>query len=524
MADNGGNSKNITLPESKNDENALDLGMQLNGIYNMDALIDADGNIRTSHVIGSITGTNNNIVDERDIRMSQDDMYTFNVRSHGRVSNILANFSNENTDEMDIELDHENGINNFDDIMDENIIRHDNISMDGSIERPRRDNSVYNENASDNISNNDTTSIHDRMSINSELKQRKDINIDIKDDDEDNEFGDDIVMTLQELNDNISIATHDIIIDNNKSIINDKENTAPIDGSVSPSKRKKYKKTKKIKFTSDNGIEFKNEEEQYIDFKDRHDREQYIYQSRDLYHIWREKPLIKLNFNELMTQPLSKHYFKRMAPHLKNMYQKQMKNVDAAYINSISKDIAVDVERGRHSVGNRDGNDSDNDINDINDDVNIENNKKNDDNMDDELKEMEVNDITINDDMDRMGLDDNIDFNISLHDNTFNEDFDLNNDALKPREWGKRTKKAFEIFRKEFNHNNNNEISFNNLSSQSTKKHTIAGLFYEMLVLKNAELIELNQNKPYDDIKITVMFVYISFHIFICIYPINIIY
>eukprot|EP00483_Globobulimina_turgida_P006743 UN06754 len=36
-----------------------------------------------------------------------------------------------------------------------------------------------------------------------------------------------------------------------------------------------------------------------------------------------------------------------------------------------------------------------------------------------------------------------------------------------------------------------------------TKKETVAGIFYELLVFKNSDLVDLQQDEPYGDITIS---------------------
>ncbi len=81
------------------------------------------------------------------------------------------------------------------------------------------------------------------------------------------------------------------------------------------------------------------------------------------------------------------------------------------------------------------------------------------------------------------------------------EDININiNDMdIKPRDWSRRARKIFSFFKRK----EGKEFSFNQLMESQTKRETVAGVFYELLVFKNSDLVDLKQNEPFDDITIT---------------------
>jgi len=71
--------------------------------------------------------------------------------------------------------------------------------------------------------------------------------------------------------------------------------------------------------------------------------------------------------------------------------------------------------------------------------------------------------------------------------------------GIKPRDWSRRAKKTFAFFRGK----DGDEFSFDELMGQGTKRQTVVGVFYELLVFKNSDLVDLKQSEPYGDITIT---------------------
>merc|ERR1711971_803561 len=63
----------------------------------------------------------------------------------------------------------------------------------------------------------------------------------------------------------------------------------------------------------------------------------------------------------------------------------------------------------------------------------------------------------------------------------------------------RRVKKCFSYFKNK----PGDEFSFNELMKQGTKRQTVVGVFYELLVFKNSDLVDLQQREPYGDITIT---------------------
>jgi len=72
-------------------------------------------------------------------------------------------------------------------------------------------------------------------------------------------------------------------------------------------------------------------------------------------------------------------------------------------------------------------------------------------------------------------------------------------DGIKPRDWSRRAKKTFSFFKNK----PGEEFSFNELMTEGTKRQTVVGVFYELLVFKNSDLVDLKQEEPYGDITIT---------------------
>merc|ERR550539_1535551 len=79
------------------------------------------------------------------------------------------------------------------------------------------------------------------------------------------------------------------------------------------------------------------------------------------------------------------------------------------------------------------------------------------------------------------------------------ESVNANANGIKPRDWSKRAKKTFAYFKRL----EGSEFSFDKLMESQTKRDVVVGVFYELLVFKNSDLVDLQQEEPYGDITIT---------------------
>ena len=146
-----------------------------------------------------------------------------------------------------------------------------------------------------------------------------------------------------------------------------------------------------------------------------------------------------------------------------------------------------------------DNEDDKNDDEEEDDDIDIEinnnsnNNNNNNDNEDDENANENENKVEEN--------------NNNLQSQSQNQSQKNASQQTKYRSWSRRTQKTLQYL-----HNKEgNGFSFNEMMQESNKRETVAGVFYEMLVLKNANLIELEQEKCFEDITITVKFIFCFF-------------
>jgi len=319
---------------------------------------------------------------------------------------------------------------------------------------------------------------------------------------------------------------------------------SPVNGTKAK-KNKKKKKKKKQRFAVDKKIEFSANELRAQDVENA----DYIHQGgRDPLHIWREFPLSKLDFDELLTQPLSKLHFRKLPEKVAKYFaicnqQKPGKNAvdELADVNALRE--GDEVEQGRD-----DGQGMEHDLslpmNDLsmsgalNLDESIQdhlhqalNEKENplaifddDDNASTTLASV-INDALpvpadplYNEDMSALemgadfgsgGEDDDVDLDKQLTFDTEDQDtltqapinpVDAvgNESGIKPRDWSKRAKKTFLFFKNK----PEEEFSFNELMNPQTRRNTVVGIFYELLVLKNSDLVDLKQKEAFGDITI----------------------
>ena len=75
----------------------------------------------------------------------------------------------------------------------------------------------------------------------------------------------------------------------------------------------------------------------------------------------------------------------------------------------------------------------------------------------------------------------------------------VNDNGIKPRDWSRRARKTFAFFKRK----EGSEFSFDKLMETQTKRETVVGVFYELLVFQNSGLVDLKQKEPYGDITIT---------------------
>lgn len=87
--------------------------------------------------------------------------------------------------------------------------------------------------------------------------------------------------------------------------------------------------------------------------------------------------------------------------------------------------------------------------------------------------------------------------------NDNDDDDDENDDIINEdvKKWSVKTKQILGILRREMKNNDTNEISYQEMANEKPRG-IAAGLFFETLMLKSHNFIELSQSKPYGDIKI----------------------
>merc|ERR1711920_216116 len=106
------------------------------------------------------------------------------------------------------------------------------------------------------------------------------------------------------------------------------------------------------------------------------------------------------------------------------------------------------------------------------------------------------------DEDDDIDIDVNKDSNhLSFDQNESNDDKNDDDDdtvGIKPRDWSRRAKKTFAFFKRK----EGKEFSFDDLVKSQTKRETVVGVFYQLLVFKNSDLIDLEQEEAFGDITI----------------------
>jgi len=318
---------------------------------------------------------------------------------------------------------------------------------------------------------------------------------------------------------------------------------SPVNGTKA--KKTKKKKKKKQRFAVDKKIEFSANELRVQDVE----TADFIHRTgRDPLHIWREYPLAKLSFDELLTQPLSKLNFRKFPENVAKHFalcnqEKPKKNAvdELSDVNALKE--GDDVEQGRD-----DGHGMEHDLslpmNDLsmsgalNLDESIQDHhhqalheKENplamfddDDNASTTLASVMNDAIPVpadplyNEDMSALemgadfgsgGEDEDVDLENRLTFDTEDQDTltqapinggdAVNNESgIKPRDWSKRAKKTFLFFKNQAEE----EFSFNELMNPQTTRNTVVGVFYELLVFKNSDLVDLKQKEAFGDITI----------------------
>jgi len=309
--------------------------------------------------------------------------------------------------------------------------------------------------------------------------------------------------------------------------------------------KKKRKKKRKKRFARDEVIELSNEELRARDME----TADFIHQAgRDAIHIWREFPLSTLTFDELITQPLSKLNFRKWPEDVAKRFA--LCNEDKPNRNAMDEldNVNVlrhgdDVEQGRDD-GHGMGMGMEHDLSMPMNDLSMGSALGLDDSIQDHLHQAmhekeRLLDVTLddvdsviddaipvpadplyNDDMIGLELDDlpiggeEEDIDV-VHQQPLEfdtEDQDIltqaplaaggavvDSSGIKPRDWSKRAKKTFLFFKNK----DEEEFSFDELMTPQTKRNTVVGIFYELLVLKNSDLVDLQQEKPFGDITIT---------------------
>lgn len=307
---------------------------------------------------------------------------------------------------------------------------------------------------------------------------------------------------------------------------------------VNGTKTKKNKKKKKKKrFAMDDVIE--------LDAKDLRvknvENADFIHRAgRDALHIWREFPLSSLDFDKLLSQPLSRLQFgklpddvaKRFA--LCNQEKPRRDQVDELADINVLKD-GEDVEKGRD-----DGQGMEHDLslpmNDLsmNDALNLDDSIQDhhlslnenqpfdglhdDDNastidsvmndtaavpndplFDENVAPLEMGDFENDGEDDDMK--DKLEFNTEDQDTLTQAPFGQKDgdSGSNPRDWSKRAKKTFVFFKNK----EEEEFSFDELMKSQKSRNTVVGVFYELLVFKNTDLVDLQQEEPFGDITIT---------------------
>lgn len=309
-------------------------------------------------------------------------------------------------------------------------------------------------------------------------------------------------------------------------------------------KSKKKSKKKKKRFARDDVIELSNDDLRARNLA----TADFIHQAgRDAIHIWREFPLSSLPFDELISQPLSRLNFGKFPEDVAKRFamcndEKPSRNDldDLDNVNALRD--GDDVEQGRddgQGLGMGMEHDLSMPMNDLSmsgalglddsiQDLHHQAMHEKDRPLDVTLDDVDsVIDDTIpvpadplyNDDPIGLELNDSAmgiadeDLDATAEQLEFNtEDQDtltqaplalggglMDGSGIKPRDWSKRAKKTFLYFKNK----EAEQFSFDALMTPQTKRNTVVGIFYELLVLKNSDLVDLQQDEPFGDITIT---------------------
>jgi len=286
-------------------------------------------------------------------------------------------------------------------------------------------------------------------------------------------------------------------------------------------KKKKIKKKKKKRFASDKIIEYERDE---LIESDIANAAFLLPTGRDSLHIWRDYPLSALPFEQMLIQPLSKDLFGKLSGNVLSHF---------AQCNSLSEKIIAAADRlsnDEEVEKPRDYN-SDEAVHDEPMPMQL------DEQIHDDLQSNVDEHVSMLDEVSHFDLPLAADDNASTAlDSVCNDAFPVPNDALfdeqenhlsfdandenvltqmpeaiqqseddeqidvvKPRDWSRRAKKTFAYFKQK----EGNEFSFDALMGTNTKRETVVGVFYELLVFKNSDLVNLKQQEAYADITIT---------------------
>eukprot|EP01083_Nonionella_stella_P303820 1053073_1 len=307
--------------------------------------------------------------------------------------------------------------------------------------------------------------------------------------------------------------------------------------------RTKKKKKRKKRFEMDKKIELDADELRARNME----TAEFIYPAgRDPLHIWREFPLSTLEFDDLLRQPLSKQYFGKLPHDIGSRFAMCNKTNYAVSKEQQSTDelgdIEIFVEEEDVEQARDDELNMDEEVQDLalpmNDNLNVLNTsmdrgeaaermdkeketrlelKMDDDNQstvdsivndaipapNDPLFEEDALQMNEYGDENEEEEDDDIALSFEANDEnilTQMDEGEMGLDAsMKPRDWSRRARKTFSFFKRK----EGREFSFNELMTPHTKRNTVVGVFYELLVFKNSELVDLKQDEPFGDITIT---------------------
>eukprot|EP00485_Elphidium_margaritaceum_P009846 CAMPEP_0202685552 /NCGR_PEP_ID=MMETSP1385-20130828/1344_1 /ASSEMBLY_ACC=CAM_ASM_000861 /TAXON_ID=933848 /ORGANISM="Elphidium margaritaceum" /LENGTH=767 /DNA_ID=CAMNT_0049339931 /DNA_START=31 /DNA_END=2334 /DNA_ORIENTATION=+ len=320
----------------------------------------------------------------------------------------------------------------------------------------------------------------------------------------------------------------------------------------SPQKKKKddkkKKKRRKKRFAEDKEIELAQDELRVSD------PSRFQFEGRDVVHIWREVPLASLEFEDLLYRPLSKQHFGgdggggMPRDVCQGFYELnktgRLKHAadDAAGADDTGVDVDVDMVRDENEVQlddvelgrvdhdadvfpelnelalsmHEDGvaaADKTHHLDDVLDHASsIYEPEQPVLDMDDALSNLDsvVNDAIPAPPIDELdGEQPPLQLSLESHDTASVDEQQHNIDDMREhreraaqlglRDWSKRAKKTFAYFKNQ----PEKEFSFDEMMKAGTKRETVVGIFYELLVFKNSDLVDLQQTEPYGDITIT---------------------